>query len=280
MLVCRTIAEFRAARATISGSLGFVPTMGYLHEGHLALIAAARGQNAAVAASIFVNPTQFNNPDDLAAYPRDEARDLAMLQTGGVDLVFIPPAEEMYPPNFQTYVTVETLTQGLEGAARPGHFRGVATVVTKLFNIVQPTRAYFGQKDAQQVAVIRQMVRDLAQALEIVVCETLREHDGLAMSSRNARLTEVERAAAGVLYQALNGAALAFENGERNPDSLRGLMRDLIEAEPLAKIDYISAADADRLEELHQPISPETRILFSLAVWIGKTRLIDNFLLQ
>lgn len=278
MQVCRTIAEFRAARAALQGTLGFVPTMGYLHAGHLALTAAAKANNDHTAASIFVNPAQFNNPADLATYPRSEERDLAALQEIGIDLVLLPTADEIYPPNFQTYVNVENITQGLEGEYRPGHFRGVATVVTKLFNIVQPTRAYFGQKDAQQVAVIRQMVRDLNFPIEIVTCPTVREPDGLAMSSRNAKLSPAERQAAAVLYQALSAAQARFEAGERHPDALRAAMKAVLEREKAARIEYISVADAETLIEQKTPL--ERAALLSMAVYIGETRLIDNIILK
>ena len=278
MEICKSIEHFRSAHARLSGaSLGLVPTMGYLHAGHMALVQAAAGENEYVAASIFVNPTQFNNPEDLAKYPRNEARDLQMLQDHGVALVLLPPPEEMYPPGFQTYVHVENITRGLEGEHRPGHFRGVATVVTKLFNITQPQRAYFGQKDAQQVTVIQRMVHDLNIPVEIVVCPTVREADGLAMSSRNARLSPPERAAAAVLHKALMAAKSLYDAGEGHPDLLRQAARKVLNDEPLASPEYISAADANTLEELENPI--DTPILLSMAVFIGETRLIDNVVL-
>jgi pantoate--beta-alanine ligase len=278
MQVYRTIAEVRRARAQLTESLGLVPTMGYLHEGHLSLVRASQRDNPHTAAWIFVNPTQFNDPKDLAAYPRDEAHDLAMLEEHGVDFVFMPTPEEIYPPDFQTYITVERLTQGLEGEHRPGHFRGVATVVTKFFNILQPQRAYFGQKDAQQCAVIKQLVRDLNLSIEIVVCPTLRESDGLAMSSRNARLSPEERQAATILFAALSAARDRYQSGERHPDTLRRIMTDTIQTQPLARIDYVSAADADSLAELTAP--SDHPILLSLAVFIGAVRLIDNLILS
>lgn len=277
MQVCRTIAEFREKRAFLLGTVGFVPTMGYLHEGHLSLVEAAKSQNEHVAASIFVNPAQFNNPADLAAYPRTEERDLAIFQDAGVELVLMPSADEVYPPHFQTYVNVEKITQPLEGEHRPGHFKGVATVVAKLFNIVQPTRAYFGQKDAQQVAVIKQMVRDLNIPVEIVVCPTLRELNGLAMSSRNARLSSAERKAAVVLHKALTAAKSAYEHGETSPLILKNKMLSVLNTEPLARVEYVSINQADTLEAINIPTNAP--LLISMAVYIGNIRLIDNMVL-
>jgi pantoate--beta-alanine ligase len=276
MIVTEDIAEVRAVRwADGSLSWGLVPTMGYLHEGHLSLVRRARAENDRVAVTIFVNPTQFSPQEDFAAYPRDLERDLASLKQEGVDLVFTPSNEVIYPPDFQTYVIVEEVTRPLEGAARPTHFRGVATVVAKLFNIVQPTRAYFGQKDAQQTVVIQRMVTDLNFNLEIIVCPTVREADGLALSSRNAYLSTEQRSAATVLYRALSAAKTAFEAGERNGDVLRQLMQDTIAAEPLARLDYVSVAHPTTLAELQMV---ERKALFSLAVFFGRTRLIDNML--
>lgn len=276
MIVTEDIAEVRAARwADGSLSWGLVPTMGYLHEGHLSLVRRARAENDRVAVTIFVNPAQFSPQEDFAAYPRDLGRDLALLKQEGVDLVFTPSNEVIYPPDFQTYVIVEEVTRPLEGAARPTHFRGVATVVAKLFNIVQPTRAYFGQKDAQQTVVIQRMVTDLNFNLEIIVCPTVREADGLALSSRNAYLSTEQRSAATVLYRALSAAKTAFEAGERNGDVLRQLMRDTIAAEPLARLDYVSVAHPTTLAELQMV---ERKALFSLAVFFGRMRLIDNML--
>ncbi|MGH2594195.1 MAG: pantoate--beta-alanine ligase [Anaerolineae bacterium] len=275
MQVITTIPEFRRAKSTLSGAWGFVPTMGYLHEGHLSLVRRATTENDRVAVSIFVNPTQFGPSEDLAAYPRDLERDLKLLEAVGVDLVFHPAPEVMYPPSFQTYVIVEEVTQRLEGAARPGHFRGVATVVTKLFNIVQAERAYFGQKDAQQAVVIKRMAADLAIPIQIVVCPTFREPDGLAMSSRNTYLDPKQRTAATVLHRALTAAQERYDAGERDAQALRSAMRYTLEQEPLAKIEYVSAADPDTLLELDHV---EDRLLLSMAVRIGKTRLIDNFL--
>ncbi|HEX6958029.1 MAG TPA: pantoate--beta-alanine ligase [Ferrovibrio sp.] len=272
MDVIATIQDFRRARGRF-GRLGFVPTMGYLHDGHLSLVRQARAECGAVAASIFVNPTQFAPHEDFSRYPRDMERDLALLRDLGTDLVFTPGVAEMYPPGSVTAVEVSEVSERLEGAVRPGHFRGVATVVCKLFNIVQPTRAYFGQKDAQQTVVIRRMVRDLAMPLEVVVCPTVREPDGLAMSSRNVYLAPEERRAAAVLYRALRQAEAAYRGGERAAASLRRIMRDTLAGEPLAEIEYVSVAHPDSLAELDAVIDGA---LLSLAVRIGRTRLIDN----
>jgi len=276
MMIVSTFRELRSARAILDGPVGLVPTMGYLHEGHLSLVRRAKEVCTSVIVSIFVNPTQFGPTEDLAAYPRDMERDLRLLESHGVDLVWTPTPEIMYPSGYQTWVEVEALTASLEGARRPGHFRGVTTVVAKLFNGVQPDKAYFGQKDAQQVAVIRQMTRDLNFPLEIVVCPTVREPDGLAMSSRNAYLNPDQRQAATVLYRALNAARDAYEAGERDAEKLRSLMRETIAAEPLAEMQYVSCADYDTLEELEHITG---KALLSMAVFVGKTRLIDNFVL-
>jgi pantoate--beta-alanine ligase len=271
--IFRTIAAFRAWRGGIDGSVGLVPTMGYLHEGHLSLVRAARADNANVAVSIFVNPTQFGPNEDLSRYPRDEARDLQLLEAEGADAVFAPEAGEIYPEGFSAYVTVEGLTARLEGASRPTHFRGVTTVVLKLFNIVQPDRAYFGRKDAQQLAVIRRMTRDLDLPLEIIGMPIVREANGLAMSSRNVNLTPGQRAAALVLSRALRLTEEAYASGERDAAVIRDRMRALIAGEPLAAIDYVSIADAATLEEVEHIDVPA---LVSLAVRFGPTRLIDN----
>jgi pantoate--beta-alanine ligase len=277
MHICKTIDDFRVFRNIMDGSLGLVPTMGYLHEGHLSLVRASVEQNDFTAASLFVNPTQFNNPQDLERYPRDKARDLKLFEENGVDLLLIPSADEMYPSGFQTRIEVEKIAQGLEGEHRPGHFIGVATVVAKLFNIVQADRAYFGQKDAQQVAVIRRMTADLNMPIQIVVCPTVRESDGLAMSSRNARLSPEERQAAPAVFRALQAAKSRYDAGERHPETLREAMKQILADEPLARVDYISAADAETLQELDAP--SERPILLSLAVFFGETRLIDNLTL-
>jgi len=241
MIVCERLSDLRQARARLANPLGLVPTMGYLHQGHLSLVERARQECPCVAVSIFVNPSQFAPQEDLAAYPRDLPRDLAMLETAGVDLVWSPSPQVVYPTGYQTWVTVERVSSGLEGEQRPGHFRGVATIVTKLFHAFQPQRAYFGQKDAQQAAVIRRLAADLDFPVEVVVCPTVRESDGLALSSRNAYLDPAER--------------------------------HVLAQEPLAKVQYVSAADPDSLDEIH---GAAEQVLLSIAVFIGKTRLIDN----
>lgn len=271
-----TFEDLQIARNALKEPVGFVPTMGFLHEGHLSLVKHACKQSASVVVSIFVNPTQFAPTDDLDAYPRDLERDMGLLREAGVDLLWLPTPEEMYPPGFQTWVEAEEITKPLEGARRPGHFRGVTTVVTKLFNAVQPQMAFFGQKDAQQVAVIRRMVRDLNMPIEIVATPIVRERDGLAMSSRNTYLNEAERQAALVLFKSLTTAQSAYEKGERNADRLRGIMEGTIAAEPLARLEYVSCADYDSLEEL-AVVSGKT--LLSTAVHLGGTRLIDNVVL-
>lgn len=270
-----TLQDLHATRKSLPGSFGLVPTMGALHEGHLSLVRRARSENDHIGVSIFVNPTQFGPNDDLSKYPRPVERDLQLLEAEGADLVWTPTPDIMYPPGFQTYVAVESVAQPLEGAYRPGHFRGVATVVAKLFNAFTPDRAYFGQKDAQQVVVIKRMAADLNFPLEIVVCPTVREPDGLAMSSRNVYLDAEQRRAAAVLYHALSAARDAFDSGERDGSRLRAIMSSVLAAEPLARPDYVSAADPDTLAELDRV---ENGVLLSMAVRIGTTRLIDNFL--
>jgi pantoate--beta-alanine ligase len=272
-----TLQELGSARLSFSGTVGLVPTMGYLHEGHLSLVRLAREQCNHVVVSIFVNPTQFGPREDLSRYPRDLERDLSLLEAAGADLVWTPTAEIMYPKGYQTWVEVETVTRPLEGAMRPGHFRGVTTVVAKLFNAVQPHRAYFGQKDAQQAAVIRQMSRDLSYPIEIVVCPIVREPDGLAMSSRNVYLDAGQRKAATVLYRSLCAAKEAYESGERDAEKIRRKMKDVLVSEPLAEVQYVSCADYDTLEELE---TVKGKTLLSMAVYVGKTRLIDNFVLE
>jgi len=273
MDVVRTISEMRALRRSLNGTVGFVPTMGYLHRGHLALVKQARQENSTVVASIYVNPTQFGPEEDFAAYPRDLDRDLSLLQGEGTDIVFVPSDGEMYPARFCTWVNVDKVTDRLEGAFRPGHFKGVATVVAKLFNIVEPTRAYFGQKDAQQVVIIKRMVADLNMNVEVVVVPTVRESDGLAMSSRNIYLNPEERKAATILFKALTLAQQLRRAGEKDAGKIRDRMALLIQKEPLAQIDYVSIADSETLEELSRIDRPAVA---SLAVRIGKTRLIDN----
>jgi len=251
--------------------------MGYLHEGHLSLIRRAREECNHVVVSVFVNPTQFGPQEDLSKYPRDLDRDLSLMEPLGVDLVWSPTAESMYPQGYQTWVEVEAITRPLEGARRPGHFKGVTTIVAKLFNGVQPHRAFFGQKDAQQAAVIRQMTHDLNFPIEIVICPIVREPDGLAMSSRNVYLEAEQRKAATVLYRSLTAARNAYENGERDAEKLRQIMKDMLAAEPLAQMQYVSCADYDTLEELEEVTG---KALLSMAVFLGKTRLIDNFVLE
>jgi pantoate--beta-alanine ligase len=276
MKTVSTLTDLRRERAALTGSLGLVPTMGALHAGHLSLVERARQENDHVAASIFVNPAQFSPNEDLSKYPRPIEKDLALLAGAGVDLVWTPPSEEVYPAGFQTYITVEGVAQPLEGTARPGHFRGVATMVAKLFNVFTPDRAYFGQKDAQQVAVIQRMARDLNFPLAIVVCPTRREPNGLALSSRNVYLGPAERQAAPVLYRALSAARAAYDSGERSAGRLRRTMADILAAEPLARPEYVSAADPETLAELEVI---RAGVLLSLAVRIGATRLIDNILI-
>jgi len=260
-----------------SPTWGLVPTMGFLHDGHLSLVQRARAENDRIAVSIFVNPTQFSPAEDLAIYPRDIERDLALLRREEVDLVFVPGEQTVYPPGFATTVGLAGISSRLEGASRPTHFAGVTTVVAKLFNIFQPTRAYFGQKDAQQATLIRRMVIDLNFNLEIVVCPIVREHDGLAMSSRNVRLTERQRTGATVLYHALTLAKGKIEAGEVSGDELRRVMTDLIQSEPSARLDYVSVANPETLEEL---AIVGGNALLSGAVYFGEVRLIDNILLE
>ena len=280
MEVTNDIATVRVIRrAQGAGTLGFVPTMGYLHEGHLELVRRARAENDHVAVSIYVNPLQFGPSEDLSRYPRDMERDLTLLSAEGIAFVFTPDDAIMYPPGFQTKVLISEVTQPLEGARRPTHFAGVATVVAKLFNIVQPTRAYFGQKDAQQAIVIRRLARDLDFDLELIICPTVREPDGLAMSSRNKYLTAEQRAAAPALYRALQAARALWEGGVRDGMRLRGAMEDVLAAEPLARPDYVSAADPDTLREWDGAIPDGASVLLSMAVYFGQTRLIDNVML-
>jgi pantoate--beta-alanine ligase len=272
MQVIQSVTEFRAARARLGG-VGLVPTMGYLHEGHLSLVRRARAECAATVASIFVNPTQFGPNEDLSRYPRDVPRDLALLEAAGVDLAFVPEVTEMYPAGFDTRISVGGVTDVLEGALRPNHFDGVATVVAKLFNIVQPTRAYFGQKDAQQCSVIRKLVHDLDIPVEIIVVPTVREADGLALSSRNSYLTPDQRASAPTIHRALSAAQALFAAGERHAEVLRDAIRRVVDAEPSMQIDYVSIADPSTLRELETAAGGA---LASIAVRLGGTRLIDN----
>ncbi len=271
--VVRTRADLRAALEAVPRPIGLVPTMGWLHDGHRALMTRSRAENRTSVVTIFVNPRQFDDPADLEQYPRNEAGDLEICGAEGVDLVFAPTVDEVYPPGFESTVSVGSIAAPLEGAARPGHFNGVATVVAILFNLVRADRAYFGQKDAQQVAVIRRMAIDLAIPTEVVACPTVREPDGLAMSSRNVHLSPAERAAAPVLRLALLAARDAWLGGERSAETLRSRMRAQLAEEPLADVEYVSCANAATLAELDRVAGPA---LLSLAVRFGSTRLIDN----
>ena len=276
MDIVHSFADLWRIRSSLPSPVGLVPTMGFLHEGHLSLVDLARDQNSSVITTIFVNPTQFGPQEDLDAYPRDIPRDIKLLEERGVDLVWIPDNEAMYPPGFQTWVTVENVTKPLEGKMRPGHFRGVTTIVAKLFVAVQPDKAYFGQKDAQQVVVLRRLVQDLNFPIDIVVAPIVREPDGLAMSSRNVYLNSSERQAATVLFKALKTAEEAFMDGNHDANQLRGLLSKIIKSEDLADPQYVSCADLETLDELTGEISTG---LLSLAVYFGNTRLIDNILL-
>lgn len=274
MDILATPAEMRAWREAHSGRLGLVPTMGYLHEGHLSLARRSLAENAVTVASLFVNPAQFGPDEDLERYPRDEERDLRLFRELGVDAVYKPGLAAVYPEGYQTYVNVERLAQPLEGAARPAHFRGVATVVTKLLITVRPDRAYFGRKDAQQLRVIQRLVRDLDLPVAVVPCETIREPDGLAMSSRNVNLSPEQRAAAPVIHRALQQARRGFEGGTRSAEALRSIVRETIAGERLAALDYVSLGDSETLDELTGDIDPLA--LLSVAVRFGGVRLIDN----
>jgi pantoate--beta-alanine ligase len=271
--ILRTRAELREALATAPRPVGLVPTMGWLHEGHRALMQRARADDATTVVTIFVNPRQFNVADDFTRYPRSEDRDVAICEEEGVDIVWAPPVEEVYVPGFDTVVRVGAISEPLEGAARPGHFDGVATVVAILFGLVGAEHAYFGQKDAQQVMVIRRMALDLALPTEVVACPTVREPDGLALSSRNVHLSPAERAAAPVLHRALLAARARWEGGEHSGPTLRDEMWAVLRTEPLADVEYVSVADAATLAEIDRATGPA---LASLAVRFGATRLIDN----
>jgi len=277
MDVVSTLEEVRIKRGDLKAPVGLVPTMGFLHEGHLSLVRRARQECASVLVSIFVNPTQFGPQEDLAKYPRNLKRDLDLLDKEGVVLVWTPTDEVMYPPGYQTWVTVEEVSRPLEGAMRPGHFRGVATVVAKLFNTVQPQYAYFGQKDAQQVVVIRRLAKDLDFPVEIIICPTVREPDGLAMSSRNLYLSPEERRKATVISRSLFESRAAFNAGKRDAKELLKVVLDLLATEKGVKVQYVSCADPETLEELDGKVS---QALISMAVTIGKTRLIDNIILS
>lgn len=277
MRILETVASVRAWRSKATGRVGLVPTMGYLHDGHLALVAAARQASERVVVSIFVNPAQFDRAGDLEAYPRDLARDRALLDAAGCDALFVPTPAIMYPPGFETWVEPGSVAEGQEGRHRPGHFRGVATVVLKLLGIVQPEVAFFGQKDAQQLAVIRALARDLDVPTRIAAVATVREPDGLARSSRNVRLSSAERRAAAVLFAALGAAEQAFSRGERRSSELIASARQVLDGEPLARTEYVDVTDPGTMRNLDRV---ETRGLVSLAVWIGHTRLIDNVILE
>lgn len=277
MQVIDSVEGLRGARGRLAGYVGVVLTMGALHNGHLALVKAARDENDAVIVSIFVNPAQFTAADDLTAYPRDLQRDLDLLDAADVDVVFTPTPAMMYPPGFDTLVAVDTVSEGLEGEARPGHFKGVTTVVAKLFNLTRPTITYFGQKDAQQVVVVRHMARDLNFDLDIAVMPTVREADGLAMSSRNVYLDAEQRTAAACLHRGLAAAGRLYERGLTHPVDLREAVRREIATEPLADIDYIAVNDPRTLHGVHE--QTDAPVLLSLAVRFGRTRLLDNALL-
>jgi pantoate--beta-alanine ligase len=271
-----SFSELRSVRASMQGSFGLIPTMGALHVGHASLVERARQECSFIGTSIFVNPAQFGVGEDFGKYPRALEKDLAMLESLGTDIVFVPSVEDIYPKGYQTWVDVADVTAPLEGKYRPGHFRGVTTVVAKLLNAFTPSKAYFGQKDAQQVVVLKRMVRDLNFPVELVVCPTVREPNGLAMSSRNAYLNPAEKQAATVLYRSLCAAKEKYDGGERNAETLRAAMRAMLDSESLAVAQYVSAADPETLNELDKI---EKGVLLSLAVRIGKTRLIDNFLI-
>ena len=277
MDIVRSTADMMDACRRAARPLGLLPTMGALHAGHLSLVDRSLADNAATAVSIFVNPTQFGADEDLSLYPRDLDGDLELLRQRGAALVFVPDVAEVYPPGFDTWVDVGPVAERLEGTERPGHFKGVATVVAKLFNIVRPDRAYFGQKDGQQTVVVRKLARDLDMGLEIVVCPTVREEDGLAMSSRNIRLTPEQRRAATIIYRALSRGEELWARGETDARRLTAVVEEALESEPLLDaIDYVSVADAETLEELAEVPG---RAMVSTAVRMGSLRLIDNVMI-
>lgn len=280
MVVVETVSRMKQiseSERAAGKKIGFVPTMGYLHEGHLSLVRRCRQENDVVVVSIFVNPTQFGPNEDYASYPRDLNRDLSMLQAENVDYVFVPSVEEMYPPHYSTYVVEESLSKYLCGKSRPTHFRGVCTVVTKLFNIVKPHRAYFGQKDAQQFRIIRRMVRDLNMDVEVIECPIVREPDGLAMSSRNVYLVGEERKQALALYQSLKIAEQLYQAGERSAERIKEKMLEHFAKFNLVRVDYVEIVN----EETLQPVERlEGKVLVAVAAWVGKARLIDNTILE
>ncbi len=273
MKVVETVTEMKQVRRALLEPVGFVPTMGYLHEGHISLVNEAKKENKSVVVSIYVNPTQFGPKEDLSKYPRNLKRDLEMLEKAGTDVVFFPSDKEMYPADYDTWVEVDNLTKRLEGASRPTHFRGVTTIVNKLFNIVESDNAYFGQKDAQQALVIQKMVKDLNMNVRVVVCPTIRESDGLAMSSRNVYLTPEQRKQATVLYRSLQLAKNLYAKGNRNAPEIKQQIAKLIQREPLAVIDYVSIANTETLQELE---TIQGQALVSMVVKLGNTRLLDN----
>ena len=271
-----TINELREMKEKLKNPVGFIPTMGYLHQGHLALVKKGKSECSSIVVSIFINPTQFNPNEDLSKYPRDIKRDMSMLEDAGVDILWLPTPEIMYPQGYQTWVDVDEVSKPLEGEWRPGHFRGVTTVVAKLFNVVQPQMAYFGQKDAQQAMIIKRMAMDLNFPLEVIICPTIREPDGLAMSSRNSYLSQEERKAAGIIFRSLTAAKDAWENGEKDGTRLCGIVRNILTSEPLVEIQYTACVDPLTLVPV-QIINEKALLL--IAAYIGKTRLIDNILL-
>ncbi len=280
MEIIKTISEVRRITAAWKQeglSIGFVPTMGYLHEGHQSLIERAASENDRVVASVFVNPLQFGPTEDFSSYPRDLERDMAVCSSAGAHMIFHPEAGEMYFPDFCTYVDMDSLTEGLCGKSRPGHFRGVCTVVLKLFNIVGADRAYFGEKDAQQLAVIKRMVRDLSMAVEIVGCPIIREKDGLAKSSRNTYLSPTEREAALILKKSLDAGRMLANEGERNAKRIVDAIRENLLTEPLARLDYVELVDALTMEKVE---AVDRQVLVAVAAYVGKTRLIDNFFFE
>ena len=279
MQIARTISELRVLRPQLGANVGLVPTMGGLHEGHLAIVRAAHEENEAVLTTVFLNPTQFSETNDLAAYPRDLEKDLAILREEGVNLVFAPAASEIYPHGFQTEINVPTLSSEWEGSARPGHFRAVATIVTILLNLAAAPRAYFGQKDAQQVVVIRRLVRDLRIATEIAVIPTVRAADGLAFSTRNERLSADERTSATGIFRAFGATSASYDAGERATDSLRQTMWDSLTRDPSLRIDYAEIVDAGNLRPIRSLIASDYSLLAIAAVRIGDVRLIDNMVL-
>jgi pantoate--beta-alanine ligase len=277
VIVVETAAAMRSARRALPGPVGFVPTMGALHDGHVALVKRARAESASVITSIFVNPTQFGPGEDFAGYPRNRERDLAIFEEAGADAVFVPPVEDMYPAGSAACVDPGPRGEVLEGKHRPGHFRGVATVVTKLFAIVTPDRTYFGEKDAQQLRIVRGLVHDLRLGVEIVGVPTVRAGDGLALSSRNVHLKPEERGQAAVLYRGLRAAEARWAGGERDAEAIRATIRETVGSSPLVKLEYVSVADSDTLEELR--VIGDRPTLVSLAARVGATRLIDNMTL-